>query len=94
MSMAKPIVAPSLPGVSETVCDDGFLYPPSGGERAVRDAIERARAARCDWDRIAQANLERVRGWRWDAVVAAVSGRHDQAGVARAAGAAGVAGAV
>lgn len=81
MSMAKPIVAPSLPGVSEAVGGDGFLYPPSGGERAVMDAIERARAARRDWDRIGQANLERVRGWRWDAVVAAVSGRHDQARV-------------
>lgn len=73
MSMAKPIVAPSLPGVSEAVSGNAFLYAPSGGERAVMDAIDRACAARQDWDRIGQANLERARGWSWDAVVAAVA---------------------
>lgn len=74
MAMAKPIVAPSLRGVSEIVGDNAFLYPASGGEREVDDAVERARSAHQDWERIGQANLERVRGWSWDAPVAAVIG--------------------
>jgi glycosyltransferase involved in cell wall biosynthesis len=77
MSMAKPIIAPSLPGVCEAVRGNAFLYAPSGGEAAVMDAIERARVARQDWDRFGQANLERARGWSWDAVVAAVAGGAD-----------------
>jgi glycosyltransferase involved in cell wall biosynthesis len=80
MSMAKPIVAPSLPGVAEAVRGNAFLYAPSGSERAITDAVERACAARHDWDRIGQANLECARGWRWDAVVAAVTGGADGVG--------------
>ncbi len=74
MAMARPIVAPALRGVAEIVGDDAFLYSPSGGERAVADAIERACGAHAEWDRIGQANVERVRAWTWDAPVAAVMG--------------------
>jgi glycosyltransferase involved in cell wall biosynthesis len=81
MSMAKPIVAPALPGLCEAVSGNAFLYAPSGGKRAVIDAIERACTARQDWDRISQANLERARGWSWDAVVVAVAGEAAGGGV-------------
>jgi glycosyltransferase involved in cell wall biosynthesis len=74
MSMAKPIVAPSLPGVSELVNGNAILYAPSAGERGIVEAVERAIDARPDWERMGQANLERVRGWSWDAAVAAVVG--------------------
>jgi len=75
MSVAKPIVAPALPGVAEVVGPEAFLYPPSGGPRAFDDAVARAYAARAEWARIGEGHLARVRDRGWDAPLAALVGR-------------------
>lgn len=72
MAMAKPIVAPALPGITEVVGEDTVLYPRLGGARAHAEAVARACGARQVWGRVGHANLDRVRGWSCDAVVAAV----------------------
>ncbi|MEO8700961.1 MAG: glycosyltransferase [Kofleriaceae bacterium] len=60
MAMAKPIVAPAIAGAV------GFGF----GDRGIGDALERADAARDDWDAIGRANRARLS--TWDATVDAV----------------------
>jgi hypothetical protein len=67
MAMAKPFVAPVL-AMTELV--GGFLYEPAGLARA----LERAHAARADWDHLGQANLQRARAERWEPTLDAVIG--------------------
>jgi glycosyltransferase involved in cell wall biosynthesis len=68
MSMGKPIIAPSMPGITELVGTDSFLF----GEHGIADALQRATAARGEWERIGQASLRRVRAHRWDAALDAI----------------------
>lgn len=75
MSLQRPIVAPSLPGLAEILPNCAVLYDVSGGEEAIAAAVASARVARTEWPRQVCENLARVRATTWDAVVTVLVGR-------------------
>jgi beta-1,4-mannosyltransferase len=66
MSFARACVAPRLGCLPEVLDEEGAFFYDSTDTDGLRNALERALAARCDLPAMGRHNRERIEPWDWD----------------------------